>query len=41
MSDETYWDPGAARKGKADIEETLEVNVARDLFLLIQRKLFL
>ena len=30
MSDETYWDPGPARKGKADIEKTLEVNVARD-----------
>ena len=28
MSDETYWDPGPARKGKADIEKTLEVNVA-------------
>ena len=28
MSDETYWDP--ALKGKADIEKTLEVNVARD-----------
>ena len=26
MSDETYWDP--TRKGKADIEKTLEVNVA-------------
>ena len=38
MSDETYWDP--ARKGKADFEKTLEVNVAHDKFLLIQRKLF-
>ena len=28
MSDETYWDP--RRKGKADIEKTLEVNVAPD-----------
>ena len=36
MSDETYWDP--AHKVKADIEKTLEV--ARDYFLLIQRKLF-
>ena len=38
MSDETYWDP--ARKGRADIEKTLDVNVARDKFLLIQRTLF-
>ena len=35
MLDKTYWDP--AHKVKADIEKTLEV--ARDYFLLIQRKL--
>ena len=28
MSDMTYWDP--ARKGKPDIEKTLNVNVACD-----------
>ena len=37
MSDMTYWDP--ARKGKPDIEKTLNVNVACE-FLLIQRTLF-
>ena len=32
MSDETYWGP--TRKGKADIEKTLEVNDLQNALLL-------